>query len=156
VPSSSHRQSSSSRIKQITPTIPVHKSAAIVNKEYSSPVPSKKSVTLAPTAEQSFAVLGQQPQSPFLEKQRMSSPSFDSPLPYNNTSNTVTSASLEKAPVIKLNFVAKSSNSKSIHTYGPDDITIMSRTSSQAAPHGTRWYDNGFNKSVKPIIDKYL
>jgi hypothetical protein len=114
---------------------------------------SKRPVTFVPITDQSFNILGQNPPSPVVERQRMSSRSYDTPLP-NTTSNTVSGNSLEKAPLIQLNYVVKSSNNDSLHTYRPDNITVMHRTSSQSVPYVNRWYDNDYNKNVKPLTNK--
>jgi hypothetical protein len=124
---------------------------SIVNKELSSPaIPLKKPVALVPTIEHSFSVLSPKPRSSVLEEQQ---PLHDIPL--SNTTNRVTASSLEKAPMIQLNYVVRSSDNKSIPTYGPGNITVIRRTSSQTVSHGTRWYDYDYNKNTQPLIVKY-
>ena len=140
-PSSARHPSSNSHVKQTTP----------MNKEHSSHLPSRKPITTVPITNQSFNILGQNPPSSAVEKQRMPSNSYDT-----TTNNTITSNSLEKAPMIKLNYVAKSPDDHLLHTYRPDHITVNHRTSSQSTPNGNRWYDHDFNKNEKPLINKYL
>jgi hypothetical protein len=140
-------------MKQTAPSV----SARIVNKKHSTPLPSRKPITTVPIADQSFNIRGQNPSSSAaVEKQRMSSNAYDTPLPYATTINTVTGSSLEKAPMVKLNYVVKSSDDHSLHIYRSDHITVNHRTSSQSVPHGNRWYDHDYNKNEKPLINKYL
>ncbi|CAF0929180.1 unnamed protein product [Rotaria sordida] len=69
--------------------------------------------------------------------------------------HTVAASSFEKAPMVQLNYVVKPSEKNSKHIYELDNMTVMRRTSSQVMPYGSRWYDNDYNKNVKPLIVKY-
>jgi len=141
-----HQQPSSHQSRQ--PTSPDRRPQlfSIANKEPS---------TLVPTTEQPPSVLVEKPLSSGVLHQQISSPSDNTS---NNISspNTVTASSLEKAPMIHLNYVVKSSDNKSIHTYGPDNMTVMHRTSSESASNGNRWYDKDYNKNTSPLVVKYL
>jgi hypothetical protein len=78
------------------------------------------------------------------------------PLPSDPVSFKMTANRFEKAPIMQLNYVAKPFDNTSIHTYGPGNITVLRRTSSQSVPNGNRWYDHDYRKNVQPLIVKYL
>jgi len=141
-----HQQPSSHQSRQSTSTDAHPELSSIANEEPS---------TLVPTTEQLPSVSVEKPLSPGVLKQQISSPSDNTS---NNISslNTVTASSFEKAPMIHLNYVVKSSDNKSIHTYGPDNMTVMHRTSSQSVTSGNRWYDKDYNKNTSPLVVKYL
>ncbi len=69
---------------------------------------------------------------------------------------TVTASGFEKAPMIQLNYVVKSSDNESINTYGPSNITVMRRTSSKFGPYANKWYENDNNKNAKPLAVEYF
>jgi hypothetical protein len=141
-----HQQPYSHHSRQPSSTVPVQQPFSIANKESS---------TLVSTTEQSPSDLVEKPLSSGVLKQQISSSSHNTS---NNisSSHTVTASSFEKAPMIHLNYVVKSSDNKSIHTYGPDNMTVMHRTSSESASNANRWYDKDYNKNTSPLVVKYL
>ena len=180
MPSSPRRQRPNSpRTGRLSPVVPGQQPPSI-NKQRSSPVISTKLVILAPTTDQSFSVLGpkpsssvpklvtpvpttdqsfsvlgQNPSSPALLKERVSPSLYRSTLPHT-TNIIVPASSFDRAPMVQLNYVAKSSDNKSMHTYGSSKITVMNRTSLGSTSYGQRWYDYDYDQNAKPLIVKYL
>ncbi|CAF2453394.1 unnamed protein product [Rotaria sp. Silwood2] len=118
------------------------------------------------TKEQSSSVFvkntsNEKPLSPSFIQTKVSSQADQVYVPqpsiFNNVSysNTAAANSFEKAPTVKINYVVKPSEKNSKHIYELGNITVMRRTSSQATPYGGRWYDNDYNKNIKPPIVKY-
>lgn len=142
---------SSPPIRQRKSTVSAQLSIASADIGHISPVVQKRPIVIVPTTEQSFSVLPKKPASPGVEKQHITPPSYATPLA--NT-NTLTAVGLQKAPMVRLNYVVRSSDNKSMHISGRGDITIMQGTSSlPTTSYGDhRWYDHDYSNNVPPTI----
>lgn len=138
--------STSRRSKQNQPSEKTRQSQG-----YISPVPNKR--RLPPPESPSLLSPSplQKPATPVIIKQDVDLPVQMEIIP-TKQSATPAASTFEKAPIVTLNYVAKSSDSKSLHSYGLSTITVVRRTSSQSVETGNRWYNYDYRTNTKAPV----
>lgn len=137
------RQNSSNKLltytiltRQVLPsTNPGYTSSIVNTRELFSPPSEKLEKTPLPVVVKRNVYL-----PPQIISNKSPIPTMNVPPPAN---------AFEKAPMVQLNYVVKSFDNKSSHTYGLETITVMRRTSSQAVQLGNRWYDYNYHTNPK-------
>lgn len=144
--------STSRRSKQKQPSMKTRQSQG-----YISPVPNKRrlpppeSPPLLNTTKPLSPAPSQKPVTPVILKQDVNLPVQTEVIPMKQSA-TPAANTFEKAPIVTLNYVAKSTDSKSLHPYGLSTITIVRRTSSQSVQTGNRWYNYDYNTNTKAPV----
>ncbi|CAF3337192.1 unnamed protein product [Rotaria sp. Silwood1] len=114
-----------------------------------TPVVNKEILTSQPVID-STSVVAQKSSTPVVVKQQPLPPTTISP------SLPVTMNNFEKAPILVTNHVLKSSDKKSINSYGADTLSIVKRTQSQPSTPGSKWYEHDYDKRIKPLTTEYV
>ncbi|CAF1116775.1 unnamed protein product [Rotaria sordida] len=119
-----------------------------------TPVTYRELVIPSPAVE-STSVVAPKSQTPVIIKQQPPPRPLTMPLTVSS-SLPVTADNFENAPILVTNHVLKSSDKKSIHTFGSDTVSIVKRTQSQPSTPGGRWYEHNYDKRITPLTTKYV
>jgi hypothetical protein len=148
VPSLQPRSSVSVQ-KQVPTVISYKIRSPLVNEQLLSPTPPLPRPPTVVRQKPFVPVMIEKPTSPIAVTQYSSSPIL---LKSTSPPLSTTADSFEKAPMMEMHYVAKSTDDNSVPTYGPGKMTIVRRTASQSITPGNRWYDHAFDKRVKPLV----